>query len=244
MREKKYTVYIHLFPNGKRYIGVTSKNVNARWENGLAGYVESKQPAMYNAIKKYGWDNIEHIILYEDLNYEDALNKETQLIEKYKTNCNRYGNMYGYNMTDGGVGTKGHKCPDKLKEKLRVVTAGRKGDLCPNSRTVVCDGIEYASLSDFKSKHKVKGAVSAWLLGNKRMPVEWYNKKLHYKDLGFSIVKCQVVPHNYKIYYDGITFDSQAKFAQYIGVAPSIVCRWIKNNNVPQHILDKGFERL
>lgn len=244
MNDKKYIVYMHIFPNGKKYIGMTSKKPNYRWENGLAGYTEHKQKAMYDAIKEYGWENVEHIILYENLSYEEASEKEIQLIKEYKTNCHRYGDEYGYNMTDGGKGTKGHKCSLETIEKLRKETAKRKGKLCPNSKIVICDGVEYDSLIDFRTKNNVKGAVNAWLRGYKKMPIEWYNKKLHYKDLGFSVVRCQTVPHSYKIYYDGMTFESQAKFAEYIGITPSIVCIWIKGNCVPQHILDKGFKRL
>ena len=31
---KKYSVYVHTFPNGKKYVGVTCLPVNARWSNG------------------------------------------------------------------------------------------------------------------------------------------------------------------------------------------------------------------
>lgn len=31
---KKYIVYVHIFPNGKKYFGITSKAPNQRWENG------------------------------------------------------------------------------------------------------------------------------------------------------------------------------------------------------------------
>ena len=66
INDKKYVVYEHLFPNGKRYIGITSKIPEKRWENGC-GYTKSKQPAMYNAVQKYGWENIKHNILFTDL---------------------------------------------------------------------------------------------------------------------------------------------------------------------------------
>ena len=243
MKNKKYIVYMHIFPNGKKYIGMTDKKPSYRWENGLSGYVEKKQKAMYNAIKEYGWENVKHIILYEDLNYEEALEKEIQLIKKYKTNCHRYGDKYGYNMTDGGKGTKGHKCSAETKEKLRVETAKRKGKLCPNSKPVICDGVEYESLTSFEKINNVKHA-GIWMYGKKAMPVEWYNKGLHYKDVDFSIIRCQKVPHNNKIYYDGQIFSSQAEFARYIGVDAPVVCRWIKNNKVPSYIKEKGFKKL
>lgn len=42
MKNKKYIVYMHIFPNGKKYIGMTGKKPSYRWENGLSGYVEKK----------------------------------------------------------------------------------------------------------------------------------------------------------------------------------------------------------
>ena len=68
-------VYKHTFPNGKVYIGITSKKKpNQRWESGI-GYSKN-QIVMYNAIQKYGWDNIKHEILFENLSKDDACKKE------------------------------------------------------------------------------------------------------------------------------------------------------------------------
>lgn len=97
---KKYCVYMHIFPNNKKYIGITCKKPEARWENGN-GYDKDHQPIMYNAIKKYGWKNIEHIIVKDNLSRTEANKLEQELIKKYKTNCKRYGDLFGYNMTDG-----------------------------------------------------------------------------------------------------------------------------------------------
>ena len=57
---KPYTLYEHIFPDGKRYIGITCQAVNARWKKGLGYETQSK---VYEAIQKYGWDNIQHLIL-------------------------------------------------------------------------------------------------------------------------------------------------------------------------------------
>lgn len=73
--ENNYSVYMHIFPNGKRYIGITSNEVNRRWEKG-SGY--KKQAKMKNAINKYGWENIEHIVLLCNLSKEEACKKEIE----------------------------------------------------------------------------------------------------------------------------------------------------------------------
>ena len=48
--ENNYTVYMHLFPNNKKYIGITSKKPKQRWESGT-GYITQK--SMNRAIPIY-----------------------------------------------------------------------------------------------------------------------------------------------------------------------------------------------
>ena len=45
-----YSVYELIFPNGKRYIGLTGQEPESRWKNG-EGY---KGQLVYKPIKKYG----------------------------------------------------------------------------------------------------------------------------------------------------------------------------------------------
>lgn len=92
---KSYIVYKHTTPSNKIYIGITGTSTNQRWNNGK-GY--AKHPYFYNAIKKYGWDNITHEILFDNLTKEDACIKEKELIKFYNSNNPKY----GYNMTSGG----------------------------------------------------------------------------------------------------------------------------------------------
>ena len=57
-----------------------------------------KQPAIARAIKKYGWDNFEHIIFAEKLDKRQAEKMERLLIAFWETNNSRY----GYNIREGG----------------------------------------------------------------------------------------------------------------------------------------------
>lgn len=93
----KYCVYIHKNKiNNKVYVGLTSINPIHRWKNG-EGY--KNQPKFYNAIKKYGWDNFQHIIIKDHLSVQNASDLEKQLIQQY----NSLNNQKGYNNRTGGV---------------------------------------------------------------------------------------------------------------------------------------------
>ena len=99
--ENVYIVYKHTCPNGKCYIGITGKTATERWRNGL-GYTEQ---LFGRAIKKYGWENIKHEVLYTELSRDEANAKEKELIAE----CHSNDPTHGYNCTLGGDGTSGHK---------------------------------------------------------------------------------------------------------------------------------------
>ena len=74
--ENNYQVYQHVTPDGMYYFGQT-QNVEQRWKNNGAAY---KETALYPYIEQYGWDNIQHIVLFENQSKEDALWIEDFLI--------------------------------------------------------------------------------------------------------------------------------------------------------------------
>ena len=98
-----WSVYVHIFPNGKYYVGITSKKPELRW--GCNGNNYFGQTYLYNAIKKYGWNNIEHEVVAQNLTEDEAKNFEMVLISKLNSK-----NPNGYNLTDGGNGVKGFGC--------------------------------------------------------------------------------------------------------------------------------------
>ena len=110
-----YIIYIHRNKiNNKAYIGQTCLNPKIRWENG-SGY--RKNPYFYKAIKKYGWDNFEHIIWAENLSKEEANHIEELLIALFSTTDA----TYGYNIRTGGNNSK-------LSEASRLkLSASHKG---------------------------------------------------------------------------------------------------------------------
>ena len=93
MTKENYSVYVHKFPNGKNYVGLTKQDVEVRW--GHKGWGYKKQP-IYKAIEKYGWDNIQHIVLKDGLTFEEAQNLEKEKIIEFDSINN------GYNVSPGG----------------------------------------------------------------------------------------------------------------------------------------------
>lgn len=199
MADNGYYVYVHVFPNGKKYFGITKNNPMRRWQNG-AGYTKEQTP-VYRAIHKYGWDNIQHIVLFSGLSLYDAQQKERDLIALHKTNVARYGTQYGYNATDGGEGV----CGPRMHESKR----GLK---------VICDGIEYSSVAQFaRTMGLRRECVKSWLNGVRGMPSYWYDKGLRYKDIERNVFE-RKRPFLRKVMYDGIAYSSISELSKFIGV--------------------------
>ena len=115
--ETKYCVYCHTSPSGKRYIGVTGRKPEKRWNYGK-GYVEN--PYFIKAINKYGWESFAHEILFDGLTREEASRLEKELIAKYET-TNR---SKGYNIDLGGLyGDK--SLSEETKKKIGNSHRGR-----------------------------------------------------------------------------------------------------------------------
>lgn len=94
-----YVIYKHTnLINGKMYIGKTCQNVEDRYGSNGCGYKAC--PYFYAAIKKYGWSNFSHEILYSGLSLDEANKKEAECIKKY----NSTDKNIGYNIRTGGDG--------------------------------------------------------------------------------------------------------------------------------------------
>lgn len=123
--KNNYIVYCHILYDSRKYIGITSQEVKNRWRHDGEGYKTTIH--FYRAIKKYGWNNFKHIILYKNLTKEEAEQKEIELINKYKTTDK----MYGFNISKGGNSLKGwHHSPEtrkKISKTMKGMIANNKG---------------------------------------------------------------------------------------------------------------------
>lgn len=112
-----YFVYLHLNKiNKKRYYGITAEQTpEIRWKK---GYSHNKH--FFAAINKYGWDNFEHIVLYSNLNKQQAEEREAYLIALYETTNPEK----GYNLTSGGgLGVTKHN--EESKKLMSIHSSGK-----------------------------------------------------------------------------------------------------------------------
>lgn len=107
-----WCVYMHIAPNNKKYIGITSRKPEERWKNGK-GYNHNQH--FFSAIKKYGWNNFKHIVLFSNLSEEQACRLEQLCIILFKS----YYREYGYNKTFGGDTPK--HSPDHIQPNARKI---------------------------------------------------------------------------------------------------------------------------
>jgi predicted GIY-YIG superfamily endonuclease len=116
--ENKYTVYMHIAPNGKRYVGITScEDLEDRFR---CRYTRHRY--FHNAIKKYGWKNIKHKILATGLTKEEAIIAERKCIKHWDLRNPEK----GYNISPGGnLGTKGYHHTEETKRHLSEVKTGK-----------------------------------------------------------------------------------------------------------------------
>ena len=116
---KKFYVYVHVCPNGKRYVGCTTRvKPELRWKEGR-GYQNNDH--FYRAILKYGWRSITHEVFEVD-SAEEMYRKEVELISFYHSNDPKY----GYNNSVGGEkGALGCKHSEESRKKMSEAQKGK-----------------------------------------------------------------------------------------------------------------------
>lgn len=115
--QKGYCLYVHQnIENLKLYIGITN-NVKARWAKKAESY--ARCPKIYAAFKKYGWDNFNHIVLFDGLTKEEACEKERSWVKAAKLAG------ISYNLADGGEGTTGVIYSEERKKQISKQLTGR-----------------------------------------------------------------------------------------------------------------------
>ena len=184
---RNYKLYVHINKiNGKRYYGITGQKISRRWRNNGNGYKPRKNKNgkgykgnkhFWNAINKYGWDNFEHIVLFEGLTEEEAKLMEKCYVALYDTT----NQDKGYNMTNGGEGVNGYKHTEEWKQENSKRMKGRyKGEKHPQFGTHHTEEWKQEHSKKMSGKNNPR-ATSVICLTTKRMfltakeGAEYYN---------------------------------------------------------------------
>lgn len=203
-----YIVYKHTAPNNKVYIGITGFDPEYRWLNNGRGY--KNQTTFFNAVIKYGWINFKHEVLFDGLTEEEALNKEEELIQQYKS----YDRRYGYNVSLRGAiygkDNNGKRANNRRKEVAPIPEWKNRGKIVLKQDT---DG---KTIQRFRSVHELAVFLNE--------PVETLRTRLNkyktlvYHDCIYKYAECQV-PKVDMLTMEGEylrTFDSLVEAHKYI----------------------------
>lgn len=112
-------IYLLRCVNGKGYVGQTIDSIEQRWKEHQRDAIDGKT-LLYRAIRKYGRDQFERIVLEECTSTQQLDERERFWIAKLKTL-----NPNGYNMTLGGQGCHGFRHSNETKRHLSEVNKGK-----------------------------------------------------------------------------------------------------------------------
>jgi group I intron endonuclease len=161
-RMVKYCVYKHTSPSGKVYIGITCLKPEKRFSNGR-GY--DKRTVFGKAIKKYGWNNFKHEILFSELTETEAKSKEKELIEQHNSTSREY----GYNMSLGGDGTPGVKKSDEQRKEISRRITGKGNPFYGKKHTKETKSLISQNHADFNGENHPSYGLTRSEESRKRM---------------------------------------------------------------------------
>ena len=114
-------IYCILFPNGKRYVGKTECSLDKR-KREHKYHSKYQTTRLYNAIRKYGWNSLDWIILEEC--YDKIKLSEREIVWIDKFSC--LDRDKGYNLREGG---EGGKHSPETKEKISKANSGENNGM-------------------------------------------------------------------------------------------------------------------
>lgn len=143
--------------NGLGYVGMTKNFKRRMWEHRK---LHNANTRISKAIAEYGWDNFKQEIL-EICDVSIASGREKFWIDRLETKAPN-----GYNMTDGGEGTKGHVQPPE--HRLNKAIALRKNSVFPVLQDELDKQIITRTDLARRLGYSSKG-LSAWLNGEREI---------------------------------------------------------------------------
>lgn len=150
----KKGVYILTSPSGKQYVGITSVSFKRRLFEHKNNSIKGTKNKLYEAIRKYGFDNF-NVDMYElPNNWEIMCEVEKTLIKELDTFNN------GYNLTLGGEGSYGYKPTKETIEKLKHIHSTRtRNEMPQHQKDAIRNSLKGRKLSEKHRENISKGGM-------------------------------------------------------------------------------------
>ena len=142
-----YSIYVHTTPDGRKYVGSTSKEPKIRFAGGN-NYRNNTR--FYDAIKLFGWDNIEHQVLETVEDKKIAIKREEYYTLLFRSNEPEF----GYNIYVGNIQNK------DAKNKRSEIMKGKQSEEIINKRLekikkpIMIKNIKTGEILKFDSREK------------------------------------------------------------------------------------------
>lgn len=222
MSEPQHVVYkVTNLVNGKIYIGKTTKGIKIRWQRHKAA-AQRQDPNDYSilhrAMNKYGFDKFKIEVLEVCVSAEASLEAEKRQIAGYKATDRDI----GYNQTEGGDGTPGHRHTEDSKQRMSVAKKGKYQGK---------DNSFYGKSHSIETIQKVSG--ENWFKGRKN--VEETLAKLHANQgvKPAALTDDQVLVAREAKEKEGVT---NRQLAERFGVSLVVMQRAIAGKGVYKHL--------
>lgn len=115
-------VYCHTSPSGKRYVGYSTHGMVERWRRHVEFARAGSQYMIHRAIRKYGENAFEHVVLAQCSSEAEAKAVEVECIAAAGSMAPQ-----GYNATAGGEGIRA-ACPEVRERLLASWTPERRAE--------------------------------------------------------------------------------------------------------------------
>ena len=180
--ENKWTVYEHVSPSGRKYVGISS-NLSDRWKSKGRNYC-TYNSIFKKAIEKYGWDNIQHNVVVSNVGFKTACNMEKDFIAFNKAKG------ISYNITDGGEGTLGRVPSEETRSKISKANKG-----VPPSQLAIMNSINSPKRKESNLKN-IEIAHAAWKgCHHSEETKKRMSEKAKGRDMRKAIEAARKVPH-------------------------------------------------
>jgi group I intron endonuclease len=229
----------HCIITDKWYIGQTiNSKAKYRWGKDGSGYLKRNPDSHFaRAIKKYGWENFEHIIFESNIPIEDLDKKEQEYIQRYNSVENGYNSTYG-----GGAN---HEVSAETKQKNSIKSKEMwqtQGDRLraiyssPEHRKVLSESVSkaYDDNPELRKKASANARLFMWVC-NKNEVLRIYKTAFEtYKALGYQQgitfideVQGQSIIHNY-VENDYSITELELKYK----IDRKVITRYLIDNNI------------